>query len=61
MTSSVKWATSYVEDVCDNRASIVDPTTIQITWNTKAADPPAALIAASQAAGAGGLRRREEA
>jgi hypothetical protein len=43
------WTTAYVEDVCDNRAKVVDPKTIQITWNTKAADPPAELIKRSQA------------
>jgi hypothetical protein len=43
------WTTSYVEDVCDNRATVVDPATIKITWNTKAADPAPELIAASQA------------
>lgn len=53
----------YVEDVCNNRAKILSPTEIQITWNTKAADPDAGLIAASQSDKAFGLRRptREEA
>jgi GDP-D-mannose dehydratase len=56
VTSNVKWTTSYVEDVCDNRATVIDPTHIKITWNTKAADPPASLIEASQS-GRFGLRR----
>lgn len=43
------WKTAFVDDVCNNRASVVDPQTIKITWNTKAADPPAEMIAASQA------------
>ena len=44
-----KWKTSFVDDVCNNRATVVDPATVKITWNTKAADPPAEMIAASQA------------
>ena len=44
-----QWTTAYVEDVCNNRASVVDPATIKITWDTKADDPAPELIAASQA------------
>ena len=33
---SPPWTTSYVDDHCDNRAHVVDPSTIQITWDTKA-------------------------
>jgi len=29
-----KWQTSYVDDVCNCRAHIVDDSTIQITWDT---------------------------
>eukprot|EP00456_Euglypha_rotunda_P005121 TRINITY_DN1086_c0_g1_i16.p1 TRINITY_DN1086_c0_g1~~TRINITY_DN1086_c0_g1_i16.p1 ORF type:complete len:125 (+),score=22.52 TRINITY_DN1086_c0_g1_i16:23-376(+) len=35
VTNAISWTTAYVEDVCDNRAHIVSPTSIQITWNTK--------------------------
>ena len=42
------WKTGFVEDVCNNRATIVDPATVKISWNTKAANPPAELIRASQ-------------
>jgi hypothetical protein len=57
VTDAVKWTTAFVEDVCNNRAAIIDPRTIAITWDTKAADPDAALIAASQATGLGQRRR----
>lgn len=30
-----KWETAYVDDVCNNRASVVDSNTIKITWNTE--------------------------
>jgi hypothetical protein len=47
------WSTSYVEDVCEFRAHVVNPSStagiVNITWNTKAADPPRHLIEASQA------------
>ena len=42
------WKTGFVEDVCNNRATIIDPHTVEITWNTKAADPPAHKIKESQ-------------
>ena len=42
------WKTGFVEDACNNRATIVDPSTVKITWNTQAADPAPELIAASQ-------------
>ncbi|GAB5373123.1 hypothetical protein AAMO2058_001723200 [Amorphochlora amoebiformis] len=29
-----KWETSHVEDVCNNRAKVLDPYTIKITWDT---------------------------
>ena len=57
VTDAVTWTTAFVEDVCNNRAAIIDPRTIAITWDTKAADPDAALIAASQATGLGQRRR----
>jgi hypothetical protein len=34
-TQQVKWSTAYVENVCNNRAHVIDPTHIQITWDTK--------------------------
>jgi hypothetical protein len=51
------WTTAFVEDVCNNRANIVDPATIKITWDTKAADPSPELIAQSQAVKALGQRK----
>jgi len=33
-TVTPQWTTSYVDDVCNNRAKVVDPQTIQITWDT---------------------------
>jgi len=30
-----KWTTAYVDNVCDNRAKVVDAQTIEITWNSK--------------------------
>jgi hypothetical protein len=35
VTNQISWTTAYVEDVCDNRAHILNSTSIQITWNTK--------------------------
>jgi len=29
-----QWKTAYVEDVCNNRATVIDPATIKITWDT---------------------------
>lgn len=31
---SPKWSTSYVDDVCNNRANVIDESTIEITWDT---------------------------
>lgn len=28
------WTTSYVDDACDNRATVIDPSTIRITWKS---------------------------
>lgn len=39
---------SYVEDVCNNRASIIDQNTIQITWDVNAKDPSVESIQKSQ-------------
>jgi hypothetical protein len=50
------WKTAFVEDVCNNRATIVDPHTVEISWNTKAADPPADKIRESQRVKALGRR-----
>eukprot|EP01102_Stenamoeba_stenopodia_P001636 TRINITY_DN11478_c0_g1_i1.p1 TRINITY_DN11478_c0_g1~~TRINITY_DN11478_c0_g1_i1.p1 ORF type:complete len:252 (+),score=67.06 TRINITY_DN11478_c0_g1_i1:50-757(+) len=30
-----EWTTGYVADVCNNRAQIVNSTTVQITWNSQ--------------------------
>jgi len=54
------WKTAYVEDVCNNRASVVDSSTIKISWNTAAADPPADLIAKSQRVKALGPQKRSQ-
>eukprot|EP01012_Entosiphon_sulcatum_P052037 TRINITY_DN71494_c0_g1_i1.p1 TRINITY_DN71494_c0_g1~~TRINITY_DN71494_c0_g1_i1.p1 ORF type:complete len:239 (+),score=37.97 TRINITY_DN71494_c0_g1_i1:23-718(+) len=35
-TVSPTWTTGIVDDVCNNRAHIIDPATIQITWTTAA-------------------------
>jgi len=47
------WDTGVVDEVCDFKANIVSPSStngvVNITWSTTAADPPAELIAASQA------------
>ncbi len=51
------WSTAFVEDVCNNRAKVIDPSTIEISWNTKAADPSPEKIAASQALRTLGGRR----
>jgi len=33
---SPTWTTAYVDDVCNNRAKVVDEATIQITWDSSA-------------------------
>lgn len=33
-TVSPAWTTGYVDDVCNNRATIVDEQTVKITWDT---------------------------
>ena len=40
------WPTGIVDDVCNNRAHIVNSTTVEITWDVTAADPAPELIAA---------------
>ena len=45
------WTTGIVDDVCNNRATIVNASTVKITWDTKAADPSPELIAAHQKVG----------
>ena len=57
VTDKVQWKTSYVEDVCNNRATVIDPQTIKITWDTSARDPAPELIEASQSGKLGGLRK----
>lgn len=53
VNSKAVWSTGIVDDVCEMRAHIVNPSTsngvVNITWSTKAADPPAHMIAAAQA------------
>jgi hypothetical protein len=49
------WTTSYVEDVCNNRANVVNASTITITWDTSSKDPAPELIARSQSTGFSGL------
>jgi len=34
-TSNMKWTTAYVDNVCNNRAHILNQTAVQITWDTK--------------------------
>ena len=47
------WSTGIVDNICDFKAHVVNPSTsggeVTITWNTKAADPPQAMIDAAQA------------
>ena len=45
---SPNWSTSFVENVCNNRAKIVDPNTVEITWDTNFENPSPELIAKSQ-------------
>jgi len=33
-TVTPSWTTSYVDNVCNNRASVINSTTIEITWDT---------------------------
>ena len=46
------WSTAFVEDVCNFRAHVVDPSTaggiVNITWSTKGREPTAEAVAASQ-------------
>ena len=46
------WSTDFVDDVCNMRAHVVNPSTrngvVNITWDTKARDPPQHQIKASQ-------------
>ncbi len=48
-----RWSTAFVEDVCNFRAHVPDPSTsggnVTITWSTAAPNPKPELIAASQA------------
>ena len=53
VNAPVVWSTGIVDDVCNMRAHIVNPSStngiVNITWSTSAQDPPAHAIAASQA------------
>lgn len=46
------WSTGIVDDVCEMRAHVMDPSTtagrVNITWNTKASDPPLEMITHAQ-------------
>jgi hypothetical protein len=44
-----QWTTAYVDDVCNNRAHVVNASTIEITWSITAADPSLRKIQQSQA------------
>lgn len=58
VTNSIVWKTGYVEDVCNNRASVnSDGTEATITWNTAFPDPSPELIAESQRTGLHGAPR----
>jgi len=35
VTNTMKWTTAYVDDVCNNRAHVLNQSAIQITWNTR--------------------------
>eukprot|EP00483_Globobulimina_turgida_P007021 UN07035 len=39
-TLQPKWTTAYVDNVCNNRAHVVDEQTITITWNSNSQDHP---------------------
>lgn len=43
--ASPEWTTGFVEDVCNNRARIVSPSTIVISWDTSAENPTAEVKA----------------
>ena len=45
------WTTGIVDDVCNNRAAIVNASTVKITWDTKGVNPDPELIAARQKVG----------
>lgn len=45
------WKTGIVDDVCNNRAAVLNSTTVQITWDTAAENPAPELIAARQLVG----------
>jgi hypothetical protein len=54
VTSQMKWTTGYVDDVCNNRASIVDANTIKITWDSSSTavnNPSKELIEARRKVG----------
>ena len=45
------WTTGIVDDVCNNRAHIVNETSVSITWDAAGTDPSPELIAAHRAVG----------
>eukprot|EP01083_Nonionella_stella_P095923 269423_1 len=53
------WTTAYVEDVCNNRAKVVDNSTIAITWNSKSDTDYTELYETREKTGANGNLRRQ--
>ena len=45
------WTTGIVDDVCNNRAHIINNSTVSITWDVNGQNPPPELIAARQKVG----------
>eukprot|EP01084_Bolivina_argentea_P155217 270495_1 len=58
---SPTWTTSYVDNVCNNRAHVVDAETITITWNSKSKQNYTELYEMRERTGTNGnLKRRSE-
>ncbi len=51
MTQTPVWTTGIVDDVCNNRAHIINNSTVSITWDVNGQNPPPELIAARQKVG----------
>ncbi len=49
VVSSPAFKTAYVDDVCNNRAHVLNSSALSITWDTKAQDPAKELIDRHQA------------
>jgi hypothetical protein len=52
------WTTGLVDDVCNNRAHVLNSSTVQITWDVNGENPAPELIAARQQVGLQPPRRR---